>query len=114
MNTIWANNYYEFPKIGDKFVNNSSEDMNLIASSFVFNENECDRNCQAFPGFDNFFEIAGSGNINFIQSAVGFNFDPTPGSPALNTLGINRGSKGYLRQMNIPGFKLLTSRVLLP
>ncbi|TXG34837.1 fibronectin type III domain-containing protein [Seonamhaeicola maritimus] len=91
VNTIWTNYYILEPEIGDLFVNQSSGDMNLIASSFVFNSNECDGICQTYQGFDNLFEIAGSGNINFIQSAVGFNWDPT-GTVALNTLGINGGS----------------------
>jgi len=90
VNTIWANYYLLTPKIGDRFINQSIGDMNLIASSFVFNTNECDGLCQQSL-YQNLFEINGAGNINFIESAVGFNWDPSI-SNELNTLGVNAGS----------------------
>ena len=81
------------PGLGDRFENASSEPMNITASSFVWNTWECDGLCQSFLVFNNLFEIKGAGNINFSETAVGFNFPASGGATALlNTLGINGGA----------------------
>ena len=94
VNSIWVNYYLQVPDIGDRIINSSSGDMNIIASSFVWNTNECDIGCVANL-YQNLFEIKGAGNINFSESAVGFNSDPETGAVELNTLGINGGSGAF-------------------
>jgi len=94
VNSIWVNYYIQVPDIGDRIINYSSGNMNIIASSFVWNTNECDGLCQAY-GYQHLFEINGAGNINFSESAVGFNFDATTVGSELNTLGVNGGSGSF-------------------
>ncbi|WP_282038203.1 fibronectin type III domain-containing protein [Saccharicrinis aurantiacus] len=91
VNSIWVNNYILTPAVGDRIINQASEDMNITASSFVWNTNECDGLCQS-NGYQNLFEIRGAGDINFSESAVGFNWDPTTNADELNVLGSNGGS----------------------
>ncbi|AUS06505.1 fibronectin type III domain-containing protein [Pseudotamlana carrageenivorans] len=93
VNSIWTTYYFETPNRGDIIVNSSSGDMNIIASSFVWNTNQCNLLCQG-DGLNNLFEIVSSGNINFMQSAVGFNFNAVPGEAELNTLGIFGSATG--------------------
>lgn len=99
VNSIWVNYYIQVPRIGDLIRNYSSGDMNIIASSFEWNSNECDGLCQS-NGYQNLFEIKGAGNINFSQSAVGFNWDATAGADELNTLGINGGTGSFTADVN--------------
>jgi len=92
VNSIWTNKATLIPSISDRIINNSSGDMNIIASSIMWNTNQCDGLCGA--SMDNqtsLIEIRAEGDINFLQSAVGFNFDPSTGAPALLTLGVATG-----------------------
>ena len=94
VNSIWVNYYFQVPEIGDRIINSSSGDMNIIASSLIWNTNECNGLCQQYL-YENLFEIKGAGNINFSESAVGFNWDPETGAVELNTLGVNGGSGAF-------------------
>ena len=45
VNSIWANKDFEDPNSGDRIVNRSSGDMNIIASSIMWNSNTCNQLC---------------------------------------------------------------------
>jgi len=94
VNSTWITNKVGVPSLGDRFENASSEAMNITASSFVWNTWQCDALCQGFLAFNNLFEIKGAGNINFSETAVGFNFDfpIVPPATELNTFGVNGGT----------------------
>lgn len=79
VNSSWVNEDTSIPYAGDRIVNNAIGDMNIIASTFMWNSNVCST-CQ-----DYLFESK-VGKINFIESAVGINY-PGSASDNLNTLG---------------------------
>ena len=87
MNSSWVNYVQQTPKYGDRIINNSTAgDMNIEASSFMWNSDLCDVACQSFPNLQNLIENNGAGTINFKSTAIGFNF-PSPNGTTLNTLG---------------------------
>ena len=93
VNSIWVNTYVQTPDFGDRIINNSSRDMNIIASSIMWNSNDCNVPCQN-SNLNNLIERRESGIINFIQTAVGFNFLADAGLPSLMTLG-DLGTNGF-------------------
>lgn len=86
VNTIIVTDYLSKPGFGDRIINDSNGDMNIIASSLKWNNNECDAVCQAANN-QYLIERKGAGAINFFQSAVGFTFVVEPPTNALMTLG---------------------------
>ena len=92
VNSIWTNSYFGQIRTGDLIINGSSGDMNIIASSIMWNSYECDGLCQQSL-YTDLIQLTGSGNINLSQSAIGFNFAPSTGATDfLNTLGIGGGT----------------------
>jgi hypothetical protein len=88
VNSLWMNGGpLESPRTDDGFLNGSSGDMNIIASTLFWNFDECDLECQKFEslGFPtHFVDRFGTGQVNIRQSAIGFN--ETGGMPTLLTL----------------------------
>ena len=84
VNSIWVDNDFSTPKFGDRFINNVTGQMNIIASSLMWNSNACSAQCQ-FSGFNTLIESS-NGPVNFIASAIGFNFESN-GANLLTTLG---------------------------
>lgn len=86
VNSIFVNEYGNLPKLGDRIVNLSTEDMNIIASSLMWNSNTCDADCKALETGEYFFiEIRDNlgpdqGSINFTESAIGLNAIETAGT----------------------------------
>ena len=92
VNSIWTTDFQGTPRFADRFENSSSGDMNFVASTLVWNSNACYGFCQA--GFSNaLIERLGSGKINFMATAIGFNFDAAP-DPIIATLG-DSGTGGF-------------------
>lgn len=87
VNTVWTNYYFNEPEYGDRIINGASGDMNITASTLIWNTYDCDLFCQNSNSLGgSLIQRLGSGKINFYQSAVGFNFEAvTP--EILNTLG---------------------------
>ena len=75
VNTTWANNDVLTSQFGDRFINASSGSMNFTASSLMWGSNACDAQCQG-SGLSTIIESR-SGGINFMESAIGFNFEST-------------------------------------
>lgn len=93
VNSIWVNEDTSSPKFGDRIINNASGDMNITASSLMWNTNNCDLDCQS-SNLQQLIERKGVGKINIKESAIGFNF--TSGSVTLlNTLGNTGTGDGF-------------------
>lgn len=76
VNSTWSNETFEQPKFSERFINQSIADLNFIASSIIWNNYECDGDCQSAQsnGLDYYmFSRESSGMINFEESAIGFN-----------------------------------------
>jgi len=73
VNSTWVNGSFGDPAFADRFINNSTGQMNIIASSIRWNSNNCDAQCQ-FDTYPSLIESK-NGQINFIESAIGFNFN---------------------------------------
>jgi hypothetical protein len=78
VNSLWMNDTpLDTPFPNDGFRNESTGDMNIIASTLFWNSDVCDLECQAFAGTGiptYFIDRFGTGLINISQSAIGFNF----------------------------------------
>jgi hypothetical protein len=92
VNSIWTSYFLFDPDYADRFRNVSTGDMNFIASTLVWNSNQCDPLCQNFPSYA-LIDRLGSGKINFKGTAIGFNFIFDSGS-LINTLG-DAGTGGF-------------------
>jgi hypothetical protein len=84
VNSTWVNGSDLTPAFGDRIINNSTGIMNINASSILWNTNQCDFQCQN-NGITSLIESK-IGDINLIQSAIGYNFSSTS-SNLINTLG---------------------------
>ena len=100
VNSIWVGSNAFAPDFGERFLNESSGDMNIIASSLRWVGNNCPGDatsslCDVYS-IEYLIETRGSGNINFIQSAVGFIFPDQGGEVTdyFKTLGAV-GSGGF-------------------
>jgi hypothetical protein len=80
VNSIWASLELLRPGPDDRTSNLSSEDMNIIASTFLFSNVECDLDCQKRAKNQGWL-MRVNGNINFVQSAVEVAFPDTKGDP---------------------------------
>jgi len=98
VNSIWVNEDTEDPKSGDRIINSASGDMNITASSLMWNNNYCDGVCQSQLS-ESLIECRGDGKINFIQSAIGINF-PSESNTLLNTLGNTDTGAGFTADDN--------------
>ena len=67
--------------------------MNIIASSIRFNGNECNLECSSFS-VNSLIHNSSSGSLNFIESAIGFNFPSTTGTILLTLEGSNITADG--------------------
>jgi hypothetical protein len=75
VNSLWGNNLLFAPTSADRFMNFSSEPMNIIASTIVFGQVECDNECQTYGGHGRILPWRlGAAPINLIGSAVGVVF----------------------------------------
>lgn len=79
LNSSYVNEDTSNPTTWDRIVNNATGDMNIIASTFMWNSNICSA-CQ------DYLIESKDGIINFIESAVGINY-PGSASDNLKTLG---------------------------
>ena len=79
VNSIWASDEILTPGAVDRTLNVSSEDMNIIASTFLFTNVECDSNCQLSGSVGWLIRV--NGNINFVQSAVEVAYPDIKGDP---------------------------------
>jgi hypothetical protein len=75
VNSIWASDTLLNLSPDDRTSNSSTEDMNIIASTFLFSNVACDAQCQDSTNPGGGYGIGwlvrlGAGDINFIQSAV--------------------------------------------
>jgi hypothetical protein len=93
INSIWTTYYLMEPDYADRFRNVSTGDMNFIASTLVWNNFQCNGLCQSVPSYT-LIERLGSGKINFMGTAIGFNFGVDPGNPLISTLG-DAGTDGF-------------------
>lgn len=77
VNSLWMNDDpLESPLPNDGFRNESSGDMNIIASTLFWNSDSCEAACQAYAGIGiptYYVNRFGTGMINISQSAIGFN-----------------------------------------
>jgi len=96
VNSIWNNFEYDTAHEADRFRNGSGGDMNIIASTLMWNSDECDLDCNDPNAIDYyFFERLGSGQINFEGSAVGINYVvPETTTPSVLTL-FDAGTGGF-------------------
>lgn len=93
VNSIWVNEDDSNPKSGDRIINSASGDMNITASSLMWNNNFCDGVCQSELS-ESLIERRGAGKINIKESAIGLNY--TSGSATLlNTLGNTGTGAGF-------------------
>lgn len=93
VNSIWVNKDTENPESGDRIINSASGDMNITASSLMWNNNYCDGLCQSQLS-ESLIERRGAGKINFKESAIGLN--NTSGlATLLNTLGNTGTGAGF-------------------
>ena len=93
VNSIWVNADASNPKSGDRIINSASGDMNITASSLMWNNNYCDGVCQSELS-ESLIERRGAGKINIKESAIGLN--NTSGSATLlNTLGNTGTGAGF-------------------
>ena len=93
VNSIWVNKDTENPESGDRIINSASGDMNITASSLMWNNNYCDGLCQSQLS-KSLIERRGAGKINFKESAIGLNY--TSGlATLLNTLGNTGTGAGF-------------------
>lgn len=84
VNSIWSASTLLSPGADDRTSNQSSEDMNIIASTFLYSNVECDVQCQSEKlegGFGRGWLVRGDGNINFVQSAVEVAYPEEKGDP---------------------------------
>ena len=100
VNSIWVNQYDFKPRHGDRIVNLSTEDMNIIGSSLMWNSNVCDSYCESLETGE-FFLIdskdnvtSNQGKVNFIESAIGINLPETTGT-LIKILGDDSFGGGY-------------------
>ena len=93
VNSIWVNKDNQNPKSGDRIINSASGDMNITASSLMWNNNYCDGLCQSQLS-QSLIERRGAGKINIKESAIGLN--NTSGlATLLNTLGNTGTGAGF-------------------
>ena len=93
VNSIWVNKDDSNPKGGDRIINSASGDMNITASSLMWNNNYCDGVCQSQLSVS-LIERRAAGKINIKESAIGLN--NTSGSATLlNTLGNTGPGNGF-------------------
>ncbi|CAM1351205.1 fibronectin type III domain-containing protein [Tenacibaculum ascidiaceicola] len=94
VNSTWVNGSYEEPRFGDRFINNSTGSMNIISSSIRWNSNTCNAQCEFNP-YPGLIESK-KGQINFIESAIGFNFNDYTTFDNIRTLRITEiDAKGF-------------------
>jgi hypothetical protein len=93
VNSIWVNQDTGNPMFGDRIINNASGDMNITASSLMWNDNDCDLACQSQLA-QSLILRRGAGKINFKESAIGINF-PSGSATLLNTLGNTGTGNGF-------------------
>lgn len=95
VNTLWViQDNLGSPAEADRIVNDSSEDMNFIASTLLYPDIICGMECR-FNGSLGWLYAQGAGDINFVQSAIGINFPETPATGAQGGLldtGVSGGS----------------------
>lgn len=84
VNSSWVNSDVSSPSYGDRIINNSTGDMNIVSSTIMWNSNFCNTICQNTAS-SNLIESQ-AGDINFIESAIAINF-PSNGINLLQTLG---------------------------
>lgn len=99
VNSIWVNQDNQNPKFGDRIINDASGDMNITASSLMWNNNNCDFSCQTEQNSSPLIVRKGAGKINFIQSAIGINF-PSGSATLVNTLGNTGTGDGFTADDN--------------
>lgn len=73
------------PRYGERIINSSNGPMNIIACSIKWNSNRCDAIC---PISSKILIESQNGVINFLESALGFNFTEKTGT-LLTTLGVS-------------------------
>lgn len=93
VNSIWVNKDTGNPMFGDRIINIASGDMNITASSLMWNDNDCDFACQSQLS-QSLIERRGAGKININESAIGINF-PSGSATLLNTLGNTGTGDGF-------------------
>ena len=91
VNTVLSFGTLGDPKDEDRIANVSTQEMNIVASTILYPDVNCDSFCEFSGGFGWIYR-GGAGSINFIQSAIGVNFpssqgtgkmlDPNPSDPS--------------------------------
>jgi len=96
VNSLWNNDIFGDMGIGDTLINQSSGDMNIIASTLIWNSDECEpnRECADPLTTPHLIIRLGSGRINFKQSAIGLNFVSAPPKTSVLTL-LDEGTNGF-------------------
>ncbi len=92
VNTIWSLNQLDVPAEGDRIVNWSSGELNIIASTLLLGNAQCDAVCQGDGGGGWIYRFQNGDKINFVQSAVGVNF---PSVAPSNLLDGGTGSNSF-------------------
>ena len=95
VNSLWNNDIFGEVNIGDQIMNSSSGDMNIIASTLIWNTDQCDpRRCSDPNATPSLISRIGTGRIHFKQSAIGLNFVSRPPATSLLTLN-DIGTDGF-------------------
>ena len=85
VNSIWSDEVTGAPIDADRIANNSSGEMNIVASTILCPSVECDNLCLR-DGQGWIYTQRDGAKINFKQSAVGVNFPDTLPSPSIELL----------------------------